>query len=89
MDFSTFNMGGGATNQWGMPMQIQNGFDNADSGNLQKYLQMANAIQSQFAQQAQSIPPIPMPQAPSIQTNGGENGVGYRQPGFMRKGLLG
>ncbi len=87
MDFSQFM--GGATNQWGMPMQIQNGFDSSGGGDLQKYLQMSNAIQAQFAQKDASMPQMAMPQAPSIQTNGGESGVGYRQPGFMRKGLLG
>lgn len=92
MSFFDFN---GGTNQWGVPMNIQQSFEgggNAGGGGQDwaKYLQLAGNIVGQMSQnQSQQTPMVMPPQAPQIQTSGGQTGVGYRQPGFMRKGLLG
>lgn len=93
LDLNQLLQQGGPTNSFGMPQSVSDSLAKAvnqqQGPDWQKYLELMNEQQRMFPQQQQQMPVMQAPQAPQIQTSGGESGIGYRQPTFMRKGLLG
>ena len=89
-DINLFNQGGG--DSFPTPVQEPNRFQQAieqllgEDGDWQKYLRLQQMMNPQ---QQQQVPVMQAPQAPQIQSAPHQAGVGYRQPTFMRKGLLG
>lgn len=88
-DINLFSQGGG--DSFPAPIQEPNRFQQGieqllgEDGDWQKYLRLQQMMNPQQGNQQ----PMSAPQAPQIQSTPHQAGVGYRQPTYMRKGLLG
>ena len=88
-DINLFNQGGG--DSFPTPIQEPNRFQQGieqllgEDGDWQKYLRLQQMMNPQQGSQQ----PMSVPQAPQIQSTPHQAGVGYRQPTYMKKGLLG
>lgn len=93
LDLNQLLQQGGPTNSFGMPQNVSDSLAKAvnqqQGPDWQKYLELMNEQQRMFPQQQQQMPVMQAPQAPQIQSAPHQAGVGYRQPTYMRKGLLG
>jgi|LSQX01.3.fsa_nt_gb hypothetical protein len=92
LDLNQLLQQGGPTNGFGMPQNVSDSLAKAiqqqQGPDWQKYLELLNEQQGMFPQQQQQQQ-MPVMQAPQVQSTPHQAGVGYRQPTYMRKGLLG
>ncbi|GEM_PF-4252571 len=89
MDFSGYQ---GSVNEYGIPMMAQNSFDNAKNGgqSFDNYIKMLSQVQGLVQPKEQQSAPLQFAPVAPIQSGPVESSANlYRQPTYLKKGLLG